>query len=203
MLLFQVLAESFVIYWVSSIVLCIRNDATIIPPTKVLLNVLFNQLVVTPVIVLALPTTYLVDEEYLTWKSLLIYLNLYYVIQCMWFYWTHRLLHTRYFWCRVHYVHHTYTETFPYCAIYAHPFEHAVGNVASVIMGPIMFPYNINMFRIWIAMATVNSVYSHSYISRIGNPGNHDLHHLFFRYNYGTGTWVDKLFGTYMKPAPL
>ena len=44
------------------------------------------------------------------------------------FYWGHRLLHTPFFYKRIHKIHHEFNNTISIAAVYAHPLEYLLGN---------------------------------------------------------------------------
>ncbi len=52
------------------------------------------------------------------------------------FYWTHRLVHTKLFYTRVHKQHHEYNGTIGFTAEYAHPFEQIVRCACCVWLRP-------------------------------------------------------------------
>ena len=92
-----------------------------------------------------------------------------------------------------------YIDTMPYAAVYCHPLEHFVLNLMSIFIGPILFPSNMVVTKLWFHICTTNTVISHFSRLRGSTPRGHDLHHLLHRYNYGTGCFMDIIFGTYMK----
>lgn len=201
------IAENVVLYWGFSYFLMVVSNNVYRPPLKVVYNVLFNQIVVGWLMLKTLPI--MPDTQtfgYLnTPKNLLYvpeYIGLYYILHTVWFYFSHRLMHQRFLWKHVHYVHHQYKDTIPYAAIYCHYLEHAIVNLMSLVIGPILFPSDYIILRLWLHGGTMYSINAHNAVSRRDFLGNHDLHHLFYKYNYGTGMIMDKIFGTYMKPHP-
>ena len=51
------------------------------------------------------------------------------------FYWSHRTLHTPYFFSKIHKVHHEYYNSISIAAIYAHPLEYLFGNIVPTALG--------------------------------------------------------------------
>lgn len=200
----QIMLEHVFIYWGFSYILLCLFGYRFNPPITTIVNVLFNQCVVGNMLVNMLP---IIPPEHIVYDTYfielfytLVYVGLYYLFHCVWFYGIHRLLHVRVFWRHIHYVHHMHRVSMPYTALYCHPVEHAIANVMSVFIGPIIFPSNIIALKIWLHLGTMYTVNAHFSELRSNNPGVHDLHHLFYRFNYGTGSTMDKIFGTYMKP---
>ena len=178
MIILNILIEHLVLYWGVSLILLKYKGCKFDISYKTASVVLFNQCVV----------------------DFINYAILYYYLQCIWFYFSHRILHQRFFWKHIHYIHHKYKSTMPYAAIYCHPLEHLFVNLMSVFIGPILFPSSIILTKMWLHICTVNTVIQHFSHLRGNNCSTHDLHHLLYRYNYGTGTTMDIIFGTYMKP---
>lgn len=202
----QLILEHLIVYWGYSFVLMVYGGYIFSPPLKAIAVVLFNQCVVGYSMTYALPIiptiTYTgVSITYIAYIPM--YIALYYVLHCVWFYWVHRLLHVRFFWKHIHYIHHTYRHTLPYSAFYCHPVEHIMANLMSVFIGPILFPSDLIILKIVFHLGTLYSVNAHFSDLRGDTPGNHDLHHLFYRFNYGTGTIMDRIFGTHMKVAKM
>ncbi|MCY4631978.1 MAG: sterol desaturase family protein [bacterium] len=123
------------------------------------------------------------------------------------FYVTHRFLHTRLMYRRVHYLHHKNVNTGPWSGLSMHPVEHLL-----YFSTPVFFlfipanPFIIIVTQIFTGLAPS---LGHSNFDRIVVAGDrtlpagdyfHDLHHKYFECNYGTpvvpvdawaGTWHD------------
>lgn len=204
----QCILEHLFVYWGYSFILLQGYRHRFNPPLKAISLVIFNQCIGGYVLLNVLPIE--LSIPVIEFKSnlfrmlhMFIYIMLYYVNHCIWFYLSHRLLHIRFFWKHIHYVHHTYKNTLPFAAFYCHPVEHIMSNLMSVFIGPILLPCDSLTLKLWLHLGTLHSVHAHFSELRGNNPGIHDLHHLFYRFNYGTGEVMDKIFGTYMKPTKL
>jgi len=199
MIILNILIEHLVLYWGVSLILLKYKGCKFDISYKTASVVLFNQCVVEYLVLKFFPIlpSKLTNELYMDFIN---YAILYYYLQCIWFYFSHRILHQRFFWKHIHYIHHKYKSTMPYAAIYCHPLEHLFVNLMSVFIGPILFPSSIILTKMWFHICTVNTVIQHFSHLRGNNRSTHDLHHLLYRYNYGTGTTMDIIFGTYMKP---
>ena len=202
----QLILEHLIVYWGYSFVLMVYGGYIFSPPLKAIAVVLFNQCMVGYSMLYALPIIPTITYTGSGFTDLIeraLCMMMYYVLHCIWFYCTHRLMHVRFFWRHIHQIHHTYKETLPYAAFYCHPFEHLFVNLMSGFIGPILFSRDVITLKIWFHIGTLNSVNAHYSDIRGDTPGNHDLHHIFYRFNYGTGNVMDRIFGTYMKPAKL
>lgn len=194
----NLITEHVILYWGLSLILLKYKRFEFNISKKVLTIVLFNQCIVGYVLLKSytiLPT--LINNTLYT--ELINYIILYYYLHCIWFYFSHRILHTRFFWYYIHYIHHIYIKTMPYAALYCHPLEHVFMNLMSIFIGPILFPSNMLVTKLWFHICTINTVISHFSSMRETKSSSHDLHHLLYRYNYGTGRFMDIIFGTYMK----
>ena len=128
----------------------------------------------------------------------------------LWFYYTHRLLHTVPALYRgLHAVHHR--ETYPTAlnALDAHPVEHLVSNVGSAVAGAALLaatgaPQFYAVFLGWVALATWSTCAAHSglqpWCPLVGTSEYHDLHHRLHTCNYGQGTYFfDWMHGTFRR----
>jgi len=117
----------------------------------------------------------------------------------VWFYWTHRLLHVTWFYKRVHKFHHRFTYPSAVCAMYAHWFEFSFGNQIGVVMGPALIGAHPYVGRLWVFICLANTSIAHSgfsFVADVLDGMHHDLHHEFFKCNYGVTGLCDWLFGT-------
>lgn len=114
------------------------------------------------------------------------------------FYYGHRLAHHPSLYSWVHKPHHTYTAPVAYAAVYAHPLEHIVVNVAPVIAGPVLLASHPATAAAWICLALIYTTNSHCgyFLVPYVSPEGHDWHHEVFNENYGVLGILDSLHGT-------
>ncbi|CAD8204448.1 unnamed protein product [Paramecium pentaurelia] len=134
------------------------------------------------------------------------------VIEDVLFYFSHRLLHTPYFYGKVHKVHHIYNITVSWSAEFAHPLEYILGNLIPVIAGPILLGSQTHMITIlvFVGLATHKTLSDHSgfnfvwdvyqYLPLTTHSEFHSKHHSLNTGNYSsTFTYLDDLLGTTIK----
>lgn len=123
------------------------------------------------------------------------------ILQSVLFYFIHRLFHINSFlFNNFHALHHQHRVTWPWQAIDCTMTEHLACNLAPVLIGPWFVQMPHTALRLWGTLATLNTIWSHSGQVRSGAEHKrrpHDIHHSHLRYNFGTGTTLDRLFGTY------
>ena len=116
----------------------------------------------------------------------------------VWFYATHRLLHTAFLFRHVHYIHHMYNHTNAYCAQFAHPVEFVVGNLAGVIIAPLFCTVHRLVFVPWVLVCLNQSILAH------GLPSTyHSDHHRLYHLHYGINWYMDTMFGTRRETSTL
>jgi len=121
------------------------------------------------------------------------------VVQYLWadfhFYWTHRLLHTAWFYKSVHKIHHESYNPDPFSGLSMHWFESAVYFSSAPIMALVTPLY---MFRALSIGLIVFPLEGHWGFGNWNNEGsiNHYIHHSKFNWNYGSSPMWDHIMGT-------
>lgn len=114
-------------------------------------------------------------------------------IVSVWFYWTHRMLHLPYFYKTIHKLHHSITAPSALAAVYAHPVEFLLANLAGVALGPILTNAHPYTAYLWYALAMSDTCRVHSGYAFLG-AGRHDKHHHeFVCFNLATEGWIGSL----------
>ena len=119
----------------------------------------------------------------------------------VWFYHVHLMLHHPQLYKKFHKRHHEFTHPYALTAMYCTGFEAVFCNLLAVGLGPVMLNITAPYLYIWFGLVAMNSTFTHSGF-RLGwlMDGSHDIHHESYRYNYGTLTIFDRLYGTYKDP---
>ena len=113
-------------------------------------------------------------------------------------YYTHRMLHWPFFYKRFHKIHHEWTSPIAIAAAYAHPLEYAISNVAPALVTSALLKPHILSLSMYSALGMTITLAIHCGYGILGPQWwqHHDLHHEFFRWNYGFLTVMDKIHGT-------
>jgi sterol desaturase/sphingolipid hydroxylase (fatty acid hydroxylase superfamily) len=125
------------------------------------------------------------------------------------FYWTHRILHWKPLYRRVHSIHHRSTSPTPWAAYAFHPLEALVqaGIYPVIVFLVPMHPAALGLFLLYMIVRNVvghlgfeifDTRFAQRWPTRWHTtPTHHDLHHRWGRGNYGLYFTVwDDLFGT-------
>ncbi|KAF5734441.1 methylsterol monooxygenase 1-1-like [Tripterygium wilfordii] len=101
-------------------------------------------------------------------------------------YWLHRFLHGKWFYEKIHRVHHEYTAPIGFAAPYAHWAEILILGIPS-FLGPAICPGHMITFWLWIVLRQMEAIETHSgydfpwiptkYIPFYGGAEYHDYHH--------------------------
>ena len=120
------------------------------------------------------------------------------VIEEIFFYYGHRLLHSKLFYGAIHKIHHEWTSPIGVVAIYCHPIEHIMTNIFPVLLGPLIMKSHIAVIWLWSSIAIFNAILTHSgyHLPWMLSPEAHDYHHKIFTEIYGIFGILDYLHGT-------
>lgn len=140
---------------------------------------------------------YCINDDYDDLRVVPLKFLFYATLADQWFYWIHRTIHHRWIYQYIHSIHHQWTYPIPVSTLYAHPVEHVLGNILSLLIGPLLWPTNSWVMHIWIVLATFNAVSGHSGMHFPWfSIEKHDLHHRLLNCNFGTSGISDRMYGT-------
>jgi 4-alpha-methyl-delta7-sterol-4alpha-methyl oxidase len=135
-----------------------------------------------------------------------------FLIDDVWFYFVHRLMHENKFLLKnIHSIHHRASTPFPMEYLYAHPFEWMTGMIGSAIGFGVVFifmPINVYAFWIFGIIRNLHEIHIHSDLELpilskmpfISKTRHHDDHQSKLTGNYAsTFLWMDKIFKTEFK----
>jgi fatty acid hydroxylase domain-containing protein 2 len=133
--------------------------------------------------------------------GVLAHLAVYFLLQEVGFYATHRLLHWGPLYRHVHKLHHDYRAPTAIASEYAHPVEFLLSNILPGALGPALLRSHLLVQYTWVAVGIVITLAHHSGYRLPGlvgvlAPDFHDYHHMTFTGNYGTLGLMDWLLGT-------
>ncbi len=140
---------------------------------------------------------------------LVVSLPLLIVWQDAYFYWTHRLLHTRWLFKRVHYVHHRSRNPSPWTGYAFHPLE-ALNYSVMLMIAIAAVPLNEAVLAIFLGHQIIRNTVGHAAVETMSasfarnrfwrhftTTTHHHMHHESARGNYGLWfTWWDRWCGT-------
>lgn len=107
----------------------------------------------------------------------------------LWFYVSHRLLHTKILY-RYHKIHHQFNIPHSWVTLYCHPLEMIFSNIMTNIWTLIFMNYDYAVLLIWNIMIGINSTLGHSF------AGPHRIHHQKLIHNFGIINLLDVIFKT-------
>jgi sterol desaturase/sphingolipid hydroxylase (fatty acid hydroxylase superfamily) len=139
------------------------------------------------------------------WAWLLLSLPLLIVWHDFYFYWTHRLLHTRWWFRHVHGVHHRSRNPSPWAAYSFHPLEALVNGLVTPLALAVV-PLHFGVLLLFALHQIVRNAHGHAAVEvmprgfarhalfgRFTTTTHHHLHHETAQGNYGLWfTWWDR-----------
>ncbi len=125
------------------------------------------------------------------------------------FYFTHRLLHTRWLFRHIHYVHHQSRQPSPWAAFNMHPLEWVINGSLPLLL-LLVAPFQEHVLALFVLHQVVRNGHGHAAVETMPrgfarhwfwrhftNTTHHHLHHEAARGNYGLWfAWWDRWFGT-------
>jgi sterol desaturase/sphingolipid hydroxylase (fatty acid hydroxylase superfamily) len=94
------------------------------------------------------------------------------------FYWSHRVLHTRWLFKHIHSKHHRFRFVRPVVAEYAHPVENLI-NFVAFFAGPCLLGTPFVTLQVWIVVRMIETLEAHSGYNWSPISDRHSFHHLY------------------------
>lgn len=113
------------------------------------------------------------------------------LIADVWFYFSHRLMHTQWLYQKVHYMHHQAANPNAFTTNYCHWVEFIFVNMITILIGPVITQMALSTFYVWVFLFTMFTQYEHC-----GVYLHHFKHHVNIKGNYGLTVLLDRLLNT-------
>ena len=94
------------------------------------------------------------------------------------FYWSHRVLHTRWLFKHIHSKHHRFRFVRPVVAEFAHPVENTI-NFLAFFAGPVLLGTPWVTLQVWIVVRMLETLDAHSGFRLTPISDRHAFHHLY------------------------
>lgn len=114
------------------------------------------------------------------------------------FYYSHRVLHSRYLYRFIHKRHHEWTAPIAVTAMYCHPIESIFSNMLPIFLGVFIMGSHVATAWLWFSLAILSTLNAHSgyHLPFLPSPEFHDFHHLKFNQCFGVLGVLDRIHGT-------
>lgn len=163
----------------------------------------FNWVVVSPIftLVLYLPCQYigaLHKGECPTFERVLFEFLIFSLVEEVFFYYGHRMLHHPKMYAKLHKKHHEWTAPIGISSVYCGSFEMILSNLFPAAMGPFIMRSHIFVTWLWFALVIFSTTLAHGgyHVPFLFSPESHDYHHKTFNCWFGTLGILDKLHKT-------
>ena len=151
-------------------------------------------------------------DELPSLQTIILHLLFFLICEDFSFYCTHRLLHTKYLYSKIHKLHHKYRHTVGIASEFAHPIEFVFGNILTTYSGVLILGRRTHFFTdcVWTFIRIAETTDGHCGYNFPWSPYRllplsagedyHNYHHQEFEGNYGSFSTIwDRLFGTVNK----
>ena len=101
-------------------------------------------------------------EDIPTFRTLIIDLSVFAIVEEIGFYYGHRMMHWPFFYKHFHKQHHEWTAPVSFVAIYADPIEHITSNLLPLMAGPWLMGSHVVSYWLWLFIAVFVTIQVHS-----------------------------------------
>lgn len=133
-----------------------------------------------------------------TFERILIEFFVFNIVEEIFFYYSHRILHHPKFYARFHKKHHEWTAPIGITSVYCGPLEMVVSNLFPAALGPLLMRSHLFTSWVWFGLVLFSTTLAHGgyHVPFLFSPEAHDYHHKVFNCLYGTLGILDKLHKT-------